>query len=113
MTTPFNLALHEHLLALGYEHERMGESYAEIGDGESGPELEGGPAYDVYRGSDEYVYSSAGGILDRTARDLALEAWLDEHEAGGTAEYGEAPEAERARTDQEMRDYYGTQNFKL
>lgn len=74
---PFNLALHEHLIAQGYSWEQCPASWHDDGDAESGPSLGGGPAYDRYIGDGEYVYAVEDGTLDREARDYKLEAWCD------------------------------------
>lgn len=75
---PFNLALHDHMMTLGYEWTRIPDSWEDDGDGESGPHLTGGPACDQYAGPDEYVYCAfEGRVLDRQARDLEYEAWCD------------------------------------
>lgn len=75
---PFNIALHDHLISLGYRRERVEASWEDVGDAENGPKLEGGPAFDCYTGADEYVYASEIGVLDRNARDEAFEQWADE-----------------------------------
>ena len=77
MTKPFNIALHEHLTSLGYNHTRHASSWQDIGDADNGPCLDGGPAYDEYAGDDEYIFASEDGVLDRTPRDLAFEQWVD------------------------------------
>ena len=81
---PFNPALHEHLMALGYVRVRHAASWEDVGCGETGPMLEGGPAYDEYAGPDEYVYSSEIGVLDRQPRDLEFEAFVarQQHQCG-------------------------------
>lgn len=73
----YNQALHEHLLAHGYEHQRVEADWEDHGDGETGPMVSGGPAYDLYLGSDEMVFATEEGVLDRVARDLDFEKWLE------------------------------------
>lgn len=73
--TPFNLALHEHLTALGYSWVQHEETWEDVGDAENGPELTGGPAFDEYTGPDEIVCASASGDVGREARNLEAEAY--------------------------------------
>jgi len=75
--TPFNQALHDHLTGLGYLHHREEDSWEDIGDGESGPCLVGGPAFDMYTGPDDYVYCDENGHTGHEPRDLALEAFCN------------------------------------
>ncbi len=70
---PFNRALHEHLLALGYTWSRADESWEDHGDAEHGPELSGGPAFDRYTGPAEHVHFSEDGHAHVEAIDLAWE----------------------------------------
>jgi hypothetical protein len=74
----FNLALHEHLTALGYIHTRR-EAEFDDGDPENGPGTWSCPAYDEYEGPDEYVFATEIGGLDREARDTQFEQWLASH----------------------------------
>jgi len=50
MTTPFNLALHDHLIALGFHHDRIPAYWADDGDAENGPDLSGCMTHDRYDG---------------------------------------------------------------
>jgi hypothetical protein len=77
--TPFNLALHEHLLAQGYEHRRIDADWEDVGTADSGPLLHGHNAYDEYAGKDELVFSTEEGELDREPRDYMFELWLAGH----------------------------------
>jgi hypothetical protein len=52
---PFNPAAHDHLLALGFTHERYEASWEDLGDAENGPQLSGGPAYDEYQAEDGFT----------------------------------------------------------
>lgn len=73
---PYNLALHEHLISLGYVHTHN-EADFDDGDPENGPGTYGGHcAFDQYEGPDEYCFASEAGVLDRQARDLELEKWM-------------------------------------
>lgn len=85
------LALHDHLLLLGYRRTRHPAECGDDGDGETGPMPWGHPAYDEYEGPDEFVLATETGVLDREARDQQFEQWLaghgDEAEAVAHAEY--------------------------
>jgi len=76
---PYNLALHEHLLSLGYTYQQVEADWEDVGTGETGPMVYGHHGYDEYTGPDEYCFASADGVLDRQPRDLELEKWLDQH----------------------------------
>ncbi len=73
----YNQALHIHLLAHGYEHERVEASWEDHGDAETGPMVSGGPAYDMYLGPDEVVFATEDGLLDRISCDVAFEKALE------------------------------------
>ncbi len=73
----YNQALHVHLLAHGYTHERVPADWEDHGDAETGPMVTGGPAYDMYIGADEMVFSGETGVLDRVARDLEMEKHME------------------------------------
>lgn len=77
---PFNLALHEHMMALGYSWTHQPATWEESGDAENGPCLDGCPAYDEYTGIDEYVYSGEYGVLASCAIDLEWEAFCREQD---------------------------------
>ncbi len=74
--TPFNLSLHDHLMTLGFTHERVENSFEDIGEAESGPELSGGPAYDVYQDAASFVYMSEHGESGTELRDLEMEEYV-------------------------------------
>jgi len=85
---PYNLALHEHLLALGYEHKRIDADWEDTGTADSGPLLHGHNGYDEYAGPDELVVATADGELDREERDLEFEKIAELIESGDPA-FGE------------------------
>jgi hypothetical protein len=86
---PFNLALHHHLLSLGYEWTRNPESWEDTGGPESGPRLSGGPAYDEYESPDDFVYASEDGSVDcqGAEQDPPEEYVIEEHEDTPYIEY--------------------------
>ncbi len=77
----YNQALHVHLLAHSYTHDRIPASWEDCGDAENGPMVSGGPAYDLYIGADEMVFATEDGVLDRVARDLEFEKWLEANDS--------------------------------
>ena len=60
--SPFNLALHDHLLSLGYEWQRVSEKDE--------------PAYDEYIGLSEMVFMSEDGTAEYVDRCLEFEIFL-------------------------------------
>lgn len=72
---PYNLALHDHLVSLGYLHTHENADFDD-GDPENGPGTWSHPAFDMYEGPDEYVFVSEMGETDRQNRDNDLERWL-------------------------------------
>jgi hypothetical protein len=44
----FDIHCHALLIAVGYSHEHVEESWEDVGGPESGPKLVGGPAADIY-----------------------------------------------------------------
>ena len=94
MAIPFNLALDEFLVGLGYVRTRQEAEWEDVGNAETGPMVEGSPAYDEYCGADEYVFASESGLVDRMPRDLDFEVFV----AGQQAQCGvdlDVLEAER------------------
>jgi hypothetical protein len=82
---PFNVAVHDQLTVLGYELTQHREDYWDDGDAESGPSLNGGPAYDEYCGPDEYIcIDEQGHVVHRDDRNLELEQWLDDQDLAAT-----------------------------
>ncbi len=87
---PHNLALHQHLLALGYEHERMPAQAGDDGDAETGPMPWHSPSCDQYTFADEVVWLDANGIavheavppLDVNKTLTAFEAYLGDNPPG-------------------------------
>lgn len=80
---PYNLALHEHLIAQGYEWRRMPELVWEC----TACQLENndGLAYDEYIGPHEMVFALSDGTIEREARDPEFEQFLHAlhgHEVG-------------------------------
>ena len=74
--TPFNLALHEHLMVNGCTHERVDADWEDDGDGENGPHLTGHPDFDVYEdATDRYVMRDDGDFYHEV-RDLAFEEYM-------------------------------------
>jgi hypothetical protein len=76
---PFNLALHEHLLALGYKYTAH-EAEFDDGDPENGPGTWGCPAYDEYEGPADYVFYSEIGESGTELRDLEMEKRFDQQQ---------------------------------
>lgn len=83
MITPFNIALDEHLVGLGYTRIRMEASYEDVGNGETGPIVHGCPAYDEYTSPDDYVFFSENGTANHELRDLEFEAWIERNQIMG------------------------------
>lgn len=82
---PFNADIHAALLAEGFAFTPHEADFEDDGDGESGPHLTGGPAWDEYESDDErIVVAHNGAVVHREPRDLAFEAWV-EKQAGGEA----------------------------
>jgi hypothetical protein len=74
---PYNLDIHAHLTALGFELTQY-EADFDDGDPENGPGIYGCPPFDEYRDSSEYIcIDMHGEVVNREDRDLALEAWID------------------------------------
>jgi hypothetical protein len=62
---PFNLALHDFLIGLGFAYERLPAHWEETGDAESGPlGLQGHEAFDEYRKDNLIVYYDEDGRSD-------------------------------------------------
>ena len=76
---PCNLFAHRMLTDEGcYVHTHYAESYEDIGNGESGPKLSGGPAYDEYAGDSHILYFDDDGDLQwMEARDIRREEFED------------------------------------
>jgi hypothetical protein len=73
----FNLSAHAGLVALGFQHTRHEADWEDEGDGESGPRLTGGPAWDEYEDADfRVVVDDHGMVALWEPRDLQLEAWI-------------------------------------
>lgn len=70
---PFNLALHECLMRLGYSYQRVAADWEDDGDAENGPHLSGHDAFDEYEDADSRVYCSEGGDTGFEWRDLQAE----------------------------------------
>jgi hypothetical protein len=76
---PYNAALHEQLLALGFERVWHDAEWEDTGDAESGPALDGHPAWDEYTSASEIIcIDEAGRVVHREERDLELERWCEE-----------------------------------
>jgi hypothetical protein len=73
MNAPFNLALHDHLIELGYTYERMEEYWEDVGGPESGPDLVGWPTTDVYTTGADRFYVSESGTIEHAYRDKDAE----------------------------------------
>jgi len=82
---PFNLALHEHLMTLGYKWRRYDAYYEDVGTRDSGPLLRGNPSYDEYEGFDDLVFSGEDGTLDQEMQDHALVLWLMGHDTSSSS----------------------------
>ena len=77
---PFNPVYHELLLMQGYTWIPHECSFEDIGDGESGPMLSGGPAYDLYQNEKWEIIVEADGTIPAEGvqmRDLELEAYFE------------------------------------
>jgi len=95
---PYNLALHNHLILAGYEHSHVEADVDDVGGPESGPIIRGfTPAYDVYLGEDEFVYSSASGELHREPHDPEAEDDTAEQMAACLARCAADPDASFVR----------------
>jgi hypothetical protein len=79
MSNPYNLALHEHLLSLGFKYEgRVEAHWEDDGDPENGPHLSGWPAHDQYTGPNDLFFVDENG---RMHHELELEAYCEAMEA--------------------------------
>ncbi len=87
MSTPFNLALHEHMLSLGFHYEgRQAAHWEDTGDPENGPGgLSGWPAHDQYTGPNDIFFADENGRMHHEPRDLELEAHIEAMEAAHAA----------------------------
>jgi hypothetical protein len=88
---PFDAAAHDHLTSIGYSHEHYGESWEDdswdnTSDAEKGPDMFGGPAYDIYTCPDEYIVVWDNGRVDLEVRDLAFEEYVDERHRSSVIE---------------------------
>ena len=73
---PFNPDAHAHLIALGYERTFHACDFHDDGDGESGPHLAGGPAWDEYTSADDWLAISDEGRFEHwEPRDHEREAY--------------------------------------
>lgn len=52
------------LVAMGYTCTHFPESWEDVGGPESGPEMEGGPAYDIWSRGQQYYAVVDGAIVD-------------------------------------------------
>lgn len=78
-----NIDNHELLIAHGYSHTHYPETWEDVGNGESGPMLDGGPAYEEYASSTEYLLAREPGEVDaREPRNHEWEMWLDKQMGG-------------------------------
>jgi hypothetical protein len=108
--TPFNLALHEHLLSLGYTHIRVDADWEDSGNAETGPIFHGHNGYDEYTGPDEVVFVSAEGELDWDERNLEYEKWIIEEPwdtDGDTSKWNENGESSEMENDR-----YASRNWR-
>lgn len=80
--TPFHAAAHAWLIANGYTHKRMDAEWEDTGDAESGPRLDGHPAFDEYTSDTDYVIIDERGFQHCEKRDMEWEAHVDAMEAG-------------------------------
>ncbi len=72
----FNEDVHQCLTELGFTHTHHMEDFEDDGDGESGPHLTGGPAFDEYEdASERIIVDHHGMVVSREDRDLAFEAY--------------------------------------
>ena len=74
---PFDLAAHDALTALGYRRERIEEDWEDVGGPESGPDLVGGPAADIYEDADSRVVITERGWTSFEWRDLEMEKYVE------------------------------------
>jgi hypothetical protein len=76
---PYNPEIHAHLVELGYERTWYEDSFEDDGDGESGPHLIGGPAYEEYASATDYIFFVEGGhFAHYQLRDLEMEKFVDQ-----------------------------------
>ena len=75
----FNLEVHAHLIELGYTFAFREADFEDVGNGETGPILKGGPAYNEYASDEDYIFiDHKGHFAHYEKRDLAWENWIDE-----------------------------------
>jgi hypothetical protein len=74
----YNADLDAHLTELGYKRTWHPDSFEDDGDGESGPHLTGGPAFDEYEDATERVIiDEKGHAVHRELRDLEMEKFIE------------------------------------
>jgi hypothetical protein len=84
-----NFALHRLLTDQGAcVHQHYADSFEDTGDAESGPCLEGGPAYDEYRSESHYmIVDASGDIVHQSLIDWDMERFVDQMTSSGVDEY--------------------------
>lgn len=78
MDHPFNLALHEMMLARGASYIRIEAHWEDVGDPENGPRLDGWPATDLYTDDTHDYHSDENGRVTVEPRDFELERHINE-----------------------------------
>lgn len=69
MCRGLNVELHEHLLSLGYVHQRIEADVEDTGDGETGPMITGHCGFDEYTSHEDRVYYGEDGQSHVEKRD--------------------------------------------
>jgi hypothetical protein len=73
----YNAAVDAQLVEMGYKRTWHPDSFEDTGDGESGPHLTGGPAFDEYESADErIIIDESGHCAHRELRDLEMEKFI-------------------------------------
>lgn len=70
--------IHDMLLKIGYKCEQHEEEIEEVGDAESGPELDWCPAHTVYESeTTRLIFDENGNIVHGELRDLEAEKFFE------------------------------------
>lgn len=58
---PFNPQKHDELIAQSYAYTRIPADWEDVGNGETGPMIDGHPDYDQYEKGNEYIVIDQAG----------------------------------------------------
>lgn len=76
---PYNRIMHDVFVQSGMTHTAHEEHVEDVGDAESGPDIDYSPGWDEYTDSDHRaIIDHEGRLVHWEKRDLAFEAWVDQ-----------------------------------